>query len=254
MTSFVTAIKLMPGYEDYAQRLRLYIECIATHYPNKEYEIIVVEDQSMSNVALVRDYITDAWMRDRNARLIEYNATYPNPHGYNMIEAYAKNVGLHAARFPYVCITNCDLLFNDAFFDLCANRLEPNTFYRFLAYETPPVASWHLQRIERTLPRATCINPKLADSNQWTLNCIAYKSGDVMLMDRESWLKIRGFPENEIWVHSDLIVCTVVNNNRIQLKVDPNARVYTYPQGRNWVAKPFELEKSYKYVKSLVCN
>lgn len=253
MTSFVTAIKLVRGYEDYAVRLRLYIECISAGFSDHPYEIIVVEDRCRKNTALVRDVLSDEWLLERNARLIEYHADYPNPHGYNMIEAFAKNVGIRAARYPFVCVTNCDILFNAAFFALCAGGLKPNTFYRFLEYETP-VASWNLEKIQETWADATCINADLADPTKWNLKTIAYKSGDVMLMDAESWKRIRGYPENEVWVHSDLIVCTVVRNNGLPLVVPPDVKVYTYPQERTVVERPFELNKSLEYLYRLACN
>jgi hypothetical protein len=94
----------------------------------------------------------------------------------------------------------------------------------------------------------------LADPSQWTLKNIAYKSGDVMLMDAESWKKIRGFPENEVWVHSDLIVCKVVHNNGLPVNVDKAAAVYTYPQERERVPQAFELNKTYEYYSRLACN
>jgi hypothetical protein len=241
----------MPGYEDYTFRLKMYIESIANrcHSP---YEIIVVEEQTDANVAFLRDFFTQEWLAARNARIIEYTAYYPNPHGYNMIEAYAKNVGLHAAKYAYVCMTNSDVLFNDAFFDLCAEGLRPRTFYRFYEYETPPVLAWDLARIEESLNDAVCINPDL--EKKLSLKNIAYKSGDAMLLDKESWFAIKGFPENEVWVHSDLIVCTVVNNNGFALKIEPNVRVYTYPQERTLVERPFELEKTYEYLNRKTCN
>ena len=253
MISFVTAVKLMPGYEDYQKRLEMYVESIAAH-SRVEYEIIVVEDQSGANLRLLRDCFPLEWWAAKGARLIEYEAVYPNPHGYNMIEAYAKNVGLRAARFPYVCVTNCDVLFNAAFFELCASGLQSNVFYRFLEYETPAVAAWELAGIEASFGDAVCINPDLADPHKWSLKTIAFKSGDAMLLDRRSWEKVEGFPENEVWVHSDLIVCTVVNNNRIPLHVPTEAKVYTYPQDRALVEKPFELAKSYEYLERVACN
>jgi cellulose synthase/poly-beta-1,6-N-acetylglucosamine synthase-like glycosyltransferase len=243
----------MPNYEDYVQRLKMYIENIAAHCLT-DYEIIVVEDQTNTNIAFVRDFFTKEWLDEKKARIIEYFASYPNPHGYNMIEAFAKNVGLHYTKYPYVCITNCDVLFNTAFFDLCATRLEPATFYRFLEYETPPVMSWDLESIEATFGDAVCINPNLRYACKWSLKNIAYKSGDAMLLDRESWLNIKGFPENEVWVHSDLIVCTVVNNNGFTLKVEEEAKVYTYPQTRTLVERPFELQKTYEYLERKTCN
>ena len=251
MTSFVTAIKLMPLYEDYARRLEMYIECVAEGMRGTPYEIIVVEDQSEKNVALVRDAFTPQWLQERNARLIEYAAEYPNPHGYNMIEAYAKNVGLRLAKYPYVCLTNCDVLFNAAFFELCRCRLTPRTFYRFLEYETP-VVSWNLKKIQETFAVSKCINEGLLTHRN--LKTVAFKSGDAMLMDAESWRLIRGFPENEVWVHSDLIVCNVVNNNGFALVVDEEAKVYTYPQERNVVEREFELAKTYEYFYRRTCN
>ena len=251
MTSFVTCVKLMPGYEDYALRLRLYIECISAGCAR--YEIIVVDDQTRANVAFVRDSITVEWLAAHHTRILDYHAAYPNPHQYNMIEAFAKNVGIRAAQYDYVCVTNCDVLFNDAFFALLG-ALKPATFYRFLEYETAEVPVWKWPAVRALFASAKCINPELADPALWTLNNIAFKSGDVMLMDAASWKKVGGFPENEVWVHSDLIVCKVVHNNGLPVVIDAAAAVYTYPQDRTRVAQPFELQKTYEYCNRLTCN
>jgi hypothetical protein len=111
-----------------------------------------------------------------------------------------------------------------------------------------------LAGVQALFAGATCINPELADPAQWTLKNIAFKSGDVMLMDAASWRKIKGFPENEVWVHSDLIVCLVVNANGLPVVVDADAKVYTYPQERARAEKPFELEKTFEYRGRLCCN
>lgn len=251
MTSFVTCVKLMPGYEDYALRLKLYIECVAAGCPL--YEIIVVDDQTRANVAFVRDYFEPEWLAARHTRILDYRADYPNPHKYNMIEAFAKNAGIREAKYDYICVTNCDVLFNAAFFEQLG-RLRPATFYRFLQYETAEVERWTLAGVQALFAGATCINPELADPALWTLKNIAFKSGDVMLMDAASWRKIKGFPENEVWVHSDLIVCLVVNANGLPVVVDAGAKVYTYPQERALAEKPFELEKTFEYRGRLQCN
>ena len=253
MISFVTAVKLMPGYEDYTFRLQMYIECIAK-YCKTDYEIIIVEDINEKNIGFLRDFFAQDWLAGKKARIIEYSSYYDNPHGYNMIEAFAKNIGLMASKYPYVCITNCDILFNQAFFELCASQLEPKTFYRFFEYETPAVQTWELDSIETSFKDAVCLNKELEFACKWSLKNIAFKSGDAMLLDRGSWLQIRGFPENEVWVHSDLIVCTVVNNNGFILKVEPDVKIYTYPQTRTLVERPFELEKTYEYLNRKTCN
>ena len=71
-------------------------------------------------------------------------------------------------------------------------------------------------------------------------------------MDKVNWHKIKGFPENTVWVHSDLIVCKVVNNNGIPVVVPPKVKIYTLPQVRNYKEQPYELEKTMEYFN--VCN
>jgi len=249
MISFVTCIKLMPGYTDFADRLRLYVDSIAEHC-TVPYEILIVEDRCARNVALLDTVVPPAWLAQRRARILPYVAAYPNPHGYNMIEAYAKNVGILAARYPFICVTNCDIVFGSCFFEF-APSLTPGVFYRFLQYETDAVHS----SVDAVLAApATCINPTLADPTQWTLNTIAYKSGDIMLMDSDSWRRIRGYPENDVWVHSDLIVCTVARNAGLKLMVPPSVRIYTSPQDRAHTTRGFELAKAYEYLDRLTCN
>jgi len=237
----------MPGYEDFVQRLQLYIESIVCSFP---YEIIVVEDRCARNIALVTDTLDEAYFANHNARLLPYAACYPNPHGYNMIEAFAKNAGIREAKYPFICVTNCDIVFDSSFFEF-ATDLSPRVFYRFLQYET--------ERIETTLADmlaapCTCVNPDLQYPYKWTLNAVAYKSGDIMLMDADSWHQIRGFPENEVWVHSDLIVCKVAHNNGFSVRVPKNVRILTAPQTRNLPSIGIELETSYAYFYRVACN
>ena len=93
MISFVTSIKLMGDYENYHERLRDYIESICTQC-TIPYEIIIVEDINEKNTKFVRDHFSKEYFKHRNVIHVEYNVTYPNPHHYNMIEAFAKNVGI----------------------------------------------------------------------------------------------------------------------------------------------------------------
>jgi len=249
MISFVTCIKLMPNGTDFADRLRLYVESIAICC-TVPYEIIIVEDRCPRNARFLSDILSDDWLSDHGARVVAYEAKYPNPHGYNIIEAYAKNVGILLAKHPFICVTNCDIVFGPCFFEFLPRAL-PHVFYRFLQYETDTIES----TVEAVLSSpCTCINPELADKSKWTLNAIAYKSGDIMLMDARAWRQIRGYPENEVWVHSDLIVCCVAHNNQFAVDVPPNVRIYTSPQQRTLVAKSFELERAYAYLSRLACN
>lgn len=247
MISFVTCIKLMPGYEHYTDKLKLYVESILAACPFS-FEILIVEEICSRNVAFVSDSLSPEWFAANNARLIPYHATYANPHGYNMIEAYAKNAGIKQAKYPYICVTNADIVFDPVFFTF---KLEPNIFYRFLMYETELTS---LDTIF-TSP-ARLINSDLLSESNWTLKALAYKSGDIMLMDRDSWIRIRGYPENEFWVHSDLIVCKVVHNNGLIVRVPLKSRAFTFTQAERACSgmHASELQNAEKYYDCVVCN
>jgi hypothetical protein len=254
MISFVTAIKLVAGYEDFVFRLKVYMECIAEGCRDASvpYEIVVVEDVCRKNLARVHDSFTDAWLRDRCTRVIECPANYPNPNNHNMIEAYAKNVGIRAAVYPFVCVTSCDVFFNRDFFVLLRD-LKRQTFYRFLQYETLSApTSWEWRSVKH-LPHR-CFNAELTDKKNWSVEKIAYKSGDIMLTDKETWNLIKGFPENIYFVHSDLIVCQVISNNGIPLEVPPTAKVVTYPQGRSYPKADDAFNNAKKYITKKTCN
>ena len=249
MISFVTAIKICRYYEDYGDRLKDYIENISWGCGlfDISYEIIVCEDICEKNVKLLGDIFSLNFLKENNTKLISIKQDYPNPIGYNMIEAYAKNAGLHESKGEYVCITNADILFNYDFFDYVKNKLQKNRFYRFLQYESKnielTVDFTPLLIAEHNVKRAVnpFLNVKTANyRNLKNMNSIdaivvamANKSGDIMLMDKENWLKIKGFPENKYWVHSDYIVCRVVNNNRIPIEaVQEPVKIYTFqPKG-----------------------
>jgi len=253
MISFVTAVKLVLGYEDFVFRLKVYIECIAEEC-TVPYEIIIVEERDHKNVALVCDFLTDPWLAEKKARVVGYNAYYPNPHTYNMIEAYAKNVGIKAARYNYICVTNCDLFFNAAFFR-CLPELKQGTLYRFLQFETCTLPTrWEWDKVKIIPVQGTALNPSLINKDIRTINTVAYKSGDIMLMHRDVWSMIKGFPENEEWVHSDLVVCAVVCNNNIPVEVPSDAFVYTYPQIRTVGDHSRAMAKAKTYLNKKECN
>jgi hypothetical protein len=228
----------MGGYETYAIQLKNYIESITTQC-SVPYEIIVVEDINHKNTSFICQHFSPDYFKERNVIHIEYNATYPNPHNYNMIEAFTKNVGIYTAKYNYICVTNCDITFDATFFAFLPT-IRPSTFYRFIQYEKDEAGN------------ETCINPALRDKSQWTLYHIARKSGDIMLLDKANWYKIKGYPENTVWVHSDLIVCKVINNNRIPIEIPSHVKIYTLPQVRNYSEQPYELQKTMEYFD--VCN
>jgi hypothetical protein len=207
------------------------------------YEIIVCEDVCDKNTKLIDSVLDNDFLERNNTTILKVPQTYDNPIGYNMIEAYAKNVGLRHAKGDFVCITNADILFNTHFFHFVKEKMQKNKFYRFLQYESFNDLSGNyflaLHNAEKNVRRH--INPFLNVTTQYSknlqktnnlnliLSAIANKSGDIMLMDKDNWLKIKGFPENIYWVHSDYIVCRVVHNNKIPMEViQEPVRIYTF--------------------------
>jgi len=237
MITFVTVIKII--HHDFSLALNLYVDSIVTQI-TCDYEIIIVEDICDKNTARYQVPVHPC------VRYIPYHATYPNPYNYPLIEAYAKNVGIRAAKFPFICVTNCDILFSPEFFPFLTT-LEPKTFYRFPQYELVAVPTSFAEAL--TLP-TTPLNHLCSTS---TLKDIAFKSGDIMLLDADSWLKIKGFPENTIWVHSDLIVCKVAQNNGFALNI-PSVRIFTSPHARAALPGAPALEMSYAYLNASACN
>ena len=245
MISFVTAIKICKYYEDYGKRLKDYIENISWGCGlfNISYEIIVCEDICDKNIQKLEDILSKEFLKENNTELIKIRQTYDNPIGYNMIEAYAKNAGLYYSTGEYVCITNADILFNYDFFEFVKNKIQKNRFYRFLQFESNNIDLTEnytpLIVAENNVKRE--VNPFLNVKTQQYKNLMrlnsvdaivismANKSGDIMLMDRENWMKIKGFPENKYWVHSDYIVCRVVNNNKIPIEaVQLPVKIFTF--------------------------
>ena len=186
MTSFVTCIKLCPGYDDFVQRLKVYVENISALCATP-FEIIIVEEK-VAHFSVER-LLSKEWLETRQARVVEYTPSYPNPHGYNMIESFAKNVGIREAVHPYVCVTNADVFFDTLFFENL-KRLKPKTFYRFKQYEVAVPTDWCWKCVEQSMSSAKWENPQVLNG---TIQGIAYKSGDVMLMHRNEWRRIRGY-------------------------------------------------------------
>jgi len=240
MISFVTVIKIVDY--DFSPALHLYVESIVSQI-KCEFEIIIVEDICEKNTARYHCPPHPC------IRHMEYRSSYPNPYGYSLIEAFAKNVGIQAAVSPYVCVTNCDIIFSPEFFSFISS-LSPKTFYRFLQYE---LLSTPGSLEEALTGPARLLNEALLTPHCATVKDIAFKSGDIMLLDRESWNKIGGFPENTVWVHSDLIVCKVCQNNGFSLLI-PNLKIFTVPHYRAALPVAPALETSYLYFHAVACN
>ena len=261
MISFITTAKICKGYEWIEDSLQIYIDCIMFFCDkyNINYEILIGEDLDSKNIKRIE--------LNGNFKIIEVPQIYHNQLGFNMIESYGKNACLSQSKGDFVCMTSADQLFSESFFIFIKNSLYPNTFYRFATYEIPKFDTKSLSIIE--------IIQKCNDSNSKLCNpgCFSYpldpiklgqKSGDIMLLDRLSFEKIKGWPENDCFVHVDCSVCFVAFNN-FNIFVPPNnicsytfEQEYREPQEKFLTTgesyNQYQWRKCLSYSDKLLCN
>lgn len=139
-----------------------------------------------------------------------------------MLESPNKNLCIRHSKGKFLCITSGDVLMNDKFFDYL-KYLKNNYFYRFLSYSIKsldiPIENVDIDYVINHCNNNIihCMN-NLASQQSSTIDDIALKSGNIMLMDRNNWIRIGGFPECGIFNHTDLVVCMVVANNKIRIQ------------------------------------
>lgn len=238
--TFITTIKLCKSYIDFKYRINMNIQQITKHckLKNISYEIIVCEDICNINEEFLSDFFSKDFLRNNNLKLIHVKKDYYNPYNYNMLEAPSKNKAISEAKGQFICSMSGDIFLNDDFFDIL-HTLEVNCFYRFLSYN---VMKLDIDYKNVTLDyynnfckqnTVNCINP-LFDKKHINICDIALKSGDIMILDTNNFIKIKGFPECGIFHHTDYVVCKIVHNNNIKIIFYNNPiKVYTLAHERD---------------------
>ena len=240
--SFITSLKLCGGYIDFKYRIRLYIEQITKNCRAMEipFEILICEDVCEKNAEFLKDFFSNEFLMGHNTRLLERKQDYPNPREHNMLESHNKNLCIKESKGKYLCCTSGDVFMNDEFFEILSD-LDDNSFHRFLSFEVKELdKAWQycgLEYLSRYCENNTlrCYNDELrTHPSAMTTDFAAYKSGDIMLMSRDMWIKIRGFPQNGCFHHTDYVVCSVVNNNKMKLvtHLEP-VKIYSLQHSRS---------------------
>ena len=222
--SFITSVKICKGYHDFGHRIRLYIENISFHCKkcNIDFEVLIGEDVDDKNEIFLSEILSDDFLKKHNAQIIQtQQSSYKNPLKYNMLEAPNKNACMYKSKGKFICFTSGDVLMNSEFFDYI-HKFQENSFYRFLTYEVKALdcdfenakLDYVLDYCSRNILR--CYNDTYLKRGKNIFD-ISYKSGDIMVMDRKNWIKIKGFPNNRFFHHTDTIVCCVVKNNAINI-------------------------------------
>ena len=238
LVSFITSLKLCAGYIDFKYRIKMYIEQIYKYCTklNIPYEIIICEDIDHKNDELLKNFFNEEYLNKHKVILLERKQDYYNPLKHNMLEAPNKNKAILSSKGKYLCCTSGDILMNKEFFSILST-LKENIFYRFLSFEVKELdiewAEATLEYVEEYAIKNTtrCYNERVKQCQHIT--DIAYKSGDIMLMDRKNWIKIRGFPQCGLFHHTDYVACKVVENNKITIVIfNEPIRIYSLVHSR----------------------
>jgi hypothetical protein len=208
---------------------------------------LICDNINEKNICKIREKIEDdnlgKYIDHAHVKIFDMEQTYPNPHGFNMIESYGKNLCLRHALGIFCCMTSADQLFSEKFFQFIKSSLKKEIFYRFATYEVPviPVKLDELSSVEsfatllsqcnsgkKRLCNPGMFSGSLADRTN-PIN-LGQKSGDVMLMDTQSFRKIKGWPETDCFTHMDTVVCIVAYNNFLCNIPPADVCTYTFEQ------------------------
>lgn len=196
----------------------------------------------------------------------EVHERLPNADTIPVFEFIAKNVGIRRARGEFVLATNPDNVFEPAIIDVFARRkLESDSFYRVdrldvraplpegtvrerlafcrrhiwrvnelgrsVVFDRPP--GWWASRpgqLRRTLLART-EERAAEDAPESRVHTNA--SGDFLLMHRERWRELRGFPELTTGAHIDGYMCVMAAAAGLKQRIlDGWCRIYHQEHAR----------------------
>lgn len=120
----------------------------------------------------------------------QYHAALTLNPRLDYLEYVAKNAGIRRARRPLVLVTNTDVFLSRGVVDRLAGRIESGIVYRApridLAIGTDQTrVTWDALEDPAAHARRSTLRPPL----------FAGASGDFLLLDRDSWMNLRGFNE-----------------------------------------------------------
>ena len=229
LVSFIATFMVCEGYEWIEDKTYIFINNIEhfCNILNISYEIILCEQISIHN----KKIIGDSFRNIKNVKVIETDGNYPSPLGYKFLESYGKNACLNHVSGEFVCSTNTDVLFSEKFFKFISTELKHRTLYRFADYEFSETNEKDIEKllmhcedkkVRLCNPGCFNINPTFADVGQ--------KSGDIILLDTNSFRHIRGYPINECYDHVDTSTCIVAMNNFPLIVPSKDICIYTMVQ------------------------
>lgn len=175
----------------------------AQQFSSDSVELIVVEWNPPSQTERLVDAIR--WPKNERmpTKIItvskELHDRYYNPGNFSFLEYMAKNVGIRRASGQIVLATNADVIFSAG---ICS-RLKTVVMSEFCFYRANRHDLDKEGRVYQILYANGCFKP--GEQNLGVSRTgVPYRenmphfnaSGDFMMMHRENWMRLRGYPEN----------------------------------------------------------
>lgn len=133
----------------------------------------------------------------------------PNPYGIKFLEPWAKSVGVRRATGAFILTANADGIYSDPLMAcLSRTKLDSQCVYRVNRYDQDEKGSvYRVQRANGTFAPGEPYAGFSRTAAPWKTNMPHFNAaGEFMLMSREAYHAIKGWPELPYWAHVDSMV------------------------------------------------
>jgi len=172
---------------------------------------------------------------------------------FQMFEFIGKNVGIRRAKGKFVASTNPDLLFSEELVEFLATKsLESDCFYRIDRTDVKnniPFPATISQQLDYCVKNITTIhgkygsykpdskenlNQNVSDESYPHLHTNA--SGDFIILPKEKWHGLYGYPELEMYQHHfDSVLCHMAYQSELREKIlEAPMRIYHMEHPGGW--------------------
>jgi hypothetical protein len=164
----------------------------------------------------------------------------------------AWSVGIRRARGRFVLTMTTDLLFSDDLVRfLASERLDPDAFYRIDRTDVNrdvarlPTLEQQLAYCERNTIGVQGATPHEFPASLRIPNLHTGAPGDFMLMSKEAWARVRGYPEFDIvGVGVDVLLCYLADRRGLrEVVLKPPMRIFHIDHDSNWSRDLHPLER-----------
>lgn len=274
--SIVTCVRRVQDDPTWIHRLCLYVQNLISYSQSYDLkaELIIVDWNPFPSSERIAEVLT--WIPNPSSLEIkvievpgEVHTQIQNSDQINFYQYIGVNVGIRRAIGQFVLITSIDLLFSESIVEfLAAKNLDPQSYYRANRYDVQlkilsPTLSLaeQIQCCEENIIRIHTIDgtkeiqasddrsrevsiTKALDDANTVLKSQNQKphttaSGDFMLMAREAWISLKGYPEipkSQLYIDGLIVYMASVSGLQQVVLPDPSMRVYHLDHQGTWIA------------------